>query len=113
MTGNASNNMGAKRPLEEKRPHIFWTSCAAHTINLILQEIGNMPRFKKVVDQAKACIIFAYGHTRTLECLRCFRIEKDPLARILLGLLKMLITTQVEVLPDSYNHKLPACMAHG
>ncbi|CAD6247176.1 unnamed protein product [Miscanthus lutarioriparius] len=77
VTGNASNNMGAKRLLEEKRPHIFWTSCAAHTINLMLQGIGNMTRFKKVVDQAKAFIIFVYGHTRTLECLRYFTEGKE------------------------------------
>jgi hypothetical protein len=77
VTDNASNNMGAKRLLEEKRPHIFWTSCAAHTINLMLQGIGNMPRFKKVVDQAKAFTIFVYGHTRTLECLRYFTEGKE------------------------------------
>ncbi|CAD6340354.1 unnamed protein product [Miscanthus lutarioriparius] len=74
---NASNNMGAKRLLEEKRPHIFWTSCAAHTINLMLQGIGNLTRFKKVVDQAKAFTIFVYGHTRTLECLRYFTEGKE------------------------------------
>jgi len=72
VTDNASNNMGAKKLLLEKRPNIFWTSCATHTINLMLQGIGNMPRFKKVIDQAKALTIFVYGHTRTLECLRHF-----------------------------------------
>jgi hypothetical protein len=69
---NASNNMGAKKLLAEKRLNIFWTSCATHTINLMLQGIGNMSRFKKVIDQAKAFTIFVYGHTRTLECLRQF-----------------------------------------
>ncbi|CAD6335899.1 unnamed protein product [Miscanthus lutarioriparius] len=77
VTDNASNNMGAKRLLEEKRPHIFWTSCAAHTINLMLQGIGNLTRFKKVVDQAKAFTIVVYGHTRTLECLRYFTEGKE------------------------------------
>ncbi|CAD6260555.1 unnamed protein product [Miscanthus lutarioriparius] len=72
VTNNASNNMGAKKLLLEKIPNIFWTSCATHTINLMLQGIGNMPRFKKVIDQAKAIAIFVYGHTRTLECLRHF-----------------------------------------
>ncbi|XP_066310839.1 uncharacterized protein [Miscanthus floridulus] len=72
VTDNASNNMGAKKLLLEKRPNIFWTSCATHTINLMLQGIGNMPRFKKVIDQAKALTIFVYGHTRTLECLTHF-----------------------------------------
>ncbi|AQK62152.1 hAT transposon superfamily protein [Zea mays] len=52
VTDNASNNMGAKKLLLEKRPQIFWTSCAAHTINLMLQGIGKLPRFRKVIDQA-------------------------------------------------------------
>jgi hypothetical protein len=77
VTDNASNNMGAKNLLEEKRPHVFWTSCAAHTINLMIQGIGNMPKFKKVIDQAKAFTIFVYGHTRTLECLRYFTEGKE------------------------------------
>lgn len=77
VTDNASNNMGAKKLLLEKRPHMFWTSCATHTINLILQGISNMPRFKKVIDQAKAFTIFIYGHTRTLECLRYFTEGKE------------------------------------
>ncbi|CAD6225520.1 unnamed protein product [Miscanthus lutarioriparius] len=77
VTNNASNNMGAKKLLLEKRPQIFWTSCATHTINLMLQEISNMARFKKVIDQAKTFTIFVYGHTRTLECLRYFTEEKE------------------------------------
>ena len=43
----------------------------------MLQEIGNMARFKKVIDQAKTFTIFVYGHTRTLECLRYFTEEKE------------------------------------
>ena len=77
VTDNASNNMGAKKLLLEKRPNIFWTSCATHTINLMLQGIGNLARFKKVIEQAKAFTIFVYGHTRTLECLRHFTEGKE------------------------------------
>ncbi|XP_008675189.2 uncharacterized protein [Zea mays] len=77
VTDNASNNMGAKKLLLEKRPQIFWTSCAAHTINLMLQGIGKLPRFRKVIDQAKSFTIFVYGHTRTLECLRYFTEGKE------------------------------------
>jgi hypothetical protein len=45
VTDNASNNMGAKKLLQEKRPNIFWTSCETHTINLMLQGIGSQRRF--------------------------------------------------------------------
>ena len=77
VTDNASNNMGAKTLMLEKRLNIFWSSCATHTINLMLQGIGNLPRFKKTVDQAKAFTIFVYGHHRTLACMRSFTKEKD------------------------------------
>ncbi|KAM0894150.1 hypothetical protein ACQ4PT_024652 [Festuca glaucescens] len=77
VTDNASNNMGAKKILLEKRPNMFWSSCATHTINLMLQGIGNLPRFTKVLDKAKAFTIFVYGHTRTLDCMRHFSSGKE------------------------------------
>ena len=43
----------------------------------MLQGIGNMAQFKKVIDQAKAFTIFVYGHTRTLECMRYFTEGKE------------------------------------
>ncbi|PWA79987.1 hypothetical protein CTI12_AA172370 [Artemisia annua] len=38
VTGNAFDNMGVAKLLNEKRPTIFWTSCASHTINLMLED---------------------------------------------------------------------------
>jgi hypothetical protein len=72
VINNASNNMGAKKLLFAKQPHIFWTSCGSHTINLMLRGIGSLPRFKKVLEQAKSFAIFVYGHTRTLGCMGHF-----------------------------------------
>ncbi|CAN1762559.1 hypothetical protein LINPERHAP1_LOCUS8430 [Linum perenne] len=60
-----------------KRPNIFWSFCATHTINLMLQGIGNLPRFKKVLDQAKGFTIFIYSHHRTLECMRSFTKKRE------------------------------------
>ncbi|KAI8535117.1 hypothetical protein RHMOL_Rhmol10G0150200 [Rhododendron molle] len=42
VTDNASNNVAAADLLKIKRPNIFWTSCAAHTINLMLEGIGGI-----------------------------------------------------------------------
>lgn len=77
VTDNASNNMGAKKMLLEKRSNMFWSSCATHTINLMLQGIGDLPRFSKVLEKAKAFTIFVYGHTRTLDCMRHFSSGKE------------------------------------
>ena len=48
-----------------------------HTVNLMLQGIGNLAKFKKIIDQAKAFTIFVYGHHRTLECMRSFTKKRE------------------------------------
>ncbi|TXG67650.1 hypothetical protein EZV62_008925 [Acer yangbiense] len=49
VTDNAANNMAAAKMLREKMPTIFWSSCATHTINLMLEAleslIFNRPKF--------------------------------------------------------------------
>jgi len=39
VTDNATNNVGAAKLLKQNMPKIFWTSCATHTINLMLEGI--------------------------------------------------------------------------
>jgi len=39
--------------LMEKRKHLFWSSCAAHCIDLILEDIGSMKSVKETLDDAK------------------------------------------------------------
>ncbi|GFZ18507.1 HAT transposon superfamily protein [Actinidia rufa] len=77
VTDNASNNMATATLLKEKRPNIFWTSCAAHTLNLMLEEIGKQPRFKGVIEKAKAFTIFIYAHHKTLDLMRKFTKKRD------------------------------------
>ncbi|XP_073019346.1 uncharacterized protein [Primulina eburnea] len=77
VTDNASNNMAAKDLLKEKRPHIFWTSCATHTLNLMLQKIGNQSKFKGVIEKAKCFTIFIYAHHKTLSMMRKFTKKRD------------------------------------
>jgi hypothetical protein len=72
VTDNASNNMAAKDLLYIKRPHIFWSSCATHTINLMLEAIGKMKKFKTILDSAKYLTIFIYAHHKTLSLMRKF-----------------------------------------
>ncbi|XP_019166931.1 PREDICTED: uncharacterized protein LOC109162702 [Ipomoea nil] len=82
VTDNASNNMGASKLLKEKRPTIFWTCCATHTINLMLQSIASPPTYKKVLDQAKIAkgkvaysFILSMGFWQGVtECLKVFAL---------------------------------------
>ena len=77
VTDNASNNMAAKELLYIKRPHIFWSSCSTHTINLMLEGIGKMKKFKTVLDSAKELTIFIYAHHKTLSLMRKFTKKRD------------------------------------
>ncbi|XP_019184244.1 PREDICTED: uncharacterized protein LOC109179128 [Ipomoea nil] len=77
ITDNAANNMGAAKLLKEKRPRLFWTCCATHSINLMLESIAGLPRFKKVLDQAKRLTIFIYAHHKTLAMMRTYTKKRD------------------------------------
>ncbi|KAL8248797.1 hypothetical protein R6Q59_005665, partial [Mikania micrantha] len=60
-----------------KRPTIFWTSYAAHTINLMLEAIVGLPRYKKTLDQAKKVTVFIYSHHKTLAMMRKFTKKRN------------------------------------
>lgn len=77
VTNNASNNMGVAKLLKVKRPKIFWTSCAAHTIDLMLENIAKLPRFKKVIDQAKSLTVFLYTYHEVLVMMRSHTKKRD------------------------------------
>ncbi|TQE07882.1 hypothetical protein C1H46_006531 [Malus baccata] len=77
VTDNASNNMAAANMMKKKRRNMFWTSCATPTLNLMLQGIGNLPRFKGVIDKAKAFTIFIYAHHKTLALMRKHTKKRD------------------------------------
>ncbi|KAK3193782.1 hypothetical protein Dsin_025092 [Dipteronia sinensis] len=77
VTDNASNNMAAAKMLKVKMPSIFWSSCATHTINLMLEDIGKLPKFKNTLEEAKSFTIFIYAHHTTLAFMRTFTRKRD------------------------------------
>jgi hypothetical protein len=77
VTDNASNNMAAANLLKVKRPTIYWTSCATHTINLMLEGIGKQKNFKETIEKAKKFTIFVYAHHKTLALMRKYTKRRD------------------------------------
>jgi hypothetical protein len=76
VTGNASVNIAAANLLKAKRPSIFWNGCAAHTIDLMLEDIGNLAEVDKTITQARQLIVFLYAHIRVLALMRSV-LKKD------------------------------------
>lgn len=46
VTDNASAYKAAGTLLMEKRKHLYWTPCAAHCLDLMLEKIGELPQHK-------------------------------------------------------------------
>ncbi|WOH13928.1 hypothetical protein DCAR_0933441 [Daucus carota subsp. sativus] len=77
VTDNATNNFVAARFLKQKRPRIFWSACAAHTLNLVLEAIGMFNLNKCVIDKANSLTIYIYAHHKTLALMRKFTKKRD------------------------------------
>lgn len=77
VTDNASNNMGAKEMLKGKWPKIFWSSCATHTLNLMVEAIAKLKQFGPTITKAKQMTILLYAHHKTLSLMRSFTKKRD------------------------------------
>ncbi|XP_038695504.1 uncharacterized protein LOC119992784 [Tripterygium wilfordii] len=72
VTDNASNYKPAGKILMEKRKHIYWTPCAAHCLDLMLEKIGELPQHKRAVLKAKKVSNFINNHAWVLALMRKF-----------------------------------------
>ena len=69
ITNNATNYVVASRVLMERHPTLFWTPCAAHCIDLMLEDIGKIPFVKDIVDSSKSITKFIYNHACVLKLM--------------------------------------------
>ncbi|XP_027357050.1 uncharacterized protein LOC113866362 [Abrus precatorius] len=77
ITDNGSNYVLAGKMLEAKRPHLYWTPCAAHCIDLMLEDIGKLPLIKKTIQRGISVVGFIYSHSSTLSLLRNFTNKRE------------------------------------
>ena len=77
VTDGASNFVAAGKMLEEKRTKLFWSPCAAHCLDLILEDIGELPVFYNIIANAKKVTTFIYRHTWVLNLYRKYSKGKE------------------------------------
>lgn len=77
ITDSASNNVFAGKLVEEKYPHIYWTPCAAHCIDLMFEDIFKLPHLKRTLERAIAFNTYIYNRTLLLNMMREFTGHKD------------------------------------
>ena len=64
----ALKSAGAKLML--KRPHHFWSACAAHCLDLCLEDMGKKSNVQKVLSEAKKVTLFIYNHIWTVNLMK-------------------------------------------
>jgi Protein of unknown function (DUF 659)/BED zinc finger len=77
ITDNAANYVAAGRMLMDRHPTLFWTPCAAHCIDLMLEDIGKIPFVKDIVDSSRSITKFIYNHTYVLSLMRRYTNNKE------------------------------------
>jgi hypothetical protein len=67
ITDNAVNCKGAGKIIEQMHPHIFWSGCLVHTLNLLMHDIVKHKEcgwINQLYKRGKQVIKYITGHTR-------------------------------------------------
>ena len=72
ITDNASNYANAGMRHMEKRGRFWWTPCAAHCIDLMLEDIGKLNVHANILAKARQVVKLIYGHTWVFSLMRTF-----------------------------------------
>lgn len=66
VTDNASNMTAARRIVRTQHPHILTYSCAAHSLNLLVHDVVELPVIRDVVRQVQDVATTVKAHHRAL-----------------------------------------------
>ena len=69
VTDNGSAFVKAGKKLMT-RYHLYWTPCAAHCIDLMLEKIGQRDSIRKTIEDARKVTNFIYNHSWLLAAMR-------------------------------------------
>ena len=72
-TDNAASYVLAGKKLMNKYPSVFWTPSAAHCLDPVLEDIGKIKNFKRVISTGRKITSFIYSHT----CLHDFVLKSS------------------------------------
>ncbi|RLN13241.1 hypothetical protein C2845_PM09G18680 [Panicum miliaceum] len=70
VTDNGANYKAAGKLLMERFPTLYWTPCAAHCLDLMLEDVAKLKEFKKPISHARHVTTFIYRHGRLLSAMR-------------------------------------------
>ncbi|XP_077252467.1 uncharacterized protein LOC143891845 [Tasmannia lanceolata] len=69
ITDSAAAYVRAGELLMEKRKILFWSPCAAHCIDLMLEDIGKLPTHAETITKARMITVYIYNHSWVLHLM--------------------------------------------
>ena len=72
ITNNASNYVNARMRLMKKMRRLWRTLCAAHYIDLMLEDIGKLNVHATTLSRTRQVVKFIHGYTWVLSLMRTF-----------------------------------------
>ncbi|XP_059645586.1 uncharacterized protein LOC132287100 [Cornus florida] len=79
VTDSESSNKYAGRMLEKEHPHLYWTPCAAHCLDLMLEDIGKISSISRTMQRAVELNSYIYMRPKLLNIMRNFTHKKELL----------------------------------
>ncbi|XP_075474206.1 uncharacterized protein LOC142505208 [Primulina tabacum] len=79
VTDSEGANKAAGAKLMMERPHLFWSPCAAHCLDLILEDVGKMEKVKKCIEKAKQITSFIYNSDKLVNLMKTFTNDRELL----------------------------------
>ncbi|KAL7247108.1 hypothetical protein ACSBR2_002093 [Camellia fascicularis] len=76
ITDSASAYVKARSMLMKKRKQLFWSPCAAHCMDLMLTDIGDLPTHKDTMSKTRKITVYIYRHAWVLNLMRTFTNEE-------------------------------------
>ncbi|KAL5141500.1 hypothetical protein HKD37_09G024839 [Glycine soja] len=78
ITDNAANFKAAGELLMHTRPHSYWTPCAAHCIDLILEDLEKHLKVHEVtIKKGRKITTYIYGRTMLISMLKKYSNGRD------------------------------------
>ena len=65
--------------MQKKQPKLYWTPCVAHCIDLILEDIGKLPKIKRTLERSISLNGYIYNCSRLLNMMRHFTGQRELL----------------------------------
>ncbi|KAL7258459.1 hypothetical protein ACSBR1_004564 [Camellia fascicularis] len=83
VTDNEAAIKAAGYKLMQKRENLYWTGCAAHCIDLMLEGIGKKKSVVKVLDCAKVITRFIYNSNWVIDFMKRFTGDRELLRPVI------------------------------